>query len=39
MKGDWGVVTHYLTKYYGEIFTVLNMANAYSAGGGYTELM
>eukprot|EP00808_Paulinella_micropora_P017349 g59567.t1 len=39
IQGDWGEVTHKLTKQYGKTFAVLNMANAYCAGGGYTEGM
>jgi len=38
-KGDWGDVTSMVTKEYGQIFAVLNMANAYAAGGGYVEGM
>ena len=38
-QGDWGEVTHDLTHRYGEIFAVLNMANAYVPGGGYVEGM
>lgn len=34
---DWGVATLALTKQYGKCFAVLNMANAYSPGGGYVE--
>ena len=34
-KGDWGAVAAFLTKEHGATFTVLNMANAYSEGGGY----
>merc|ERR1712232_37749 len=37
--GDWGEVTLQLTQRYREKFAVLNMANAYVAGGGYTEGM
>lgn len=33
-EGDWGVITGQLTEQYGEQFAVLNMANAYSPGGG-----
>ena len=36
-KGDWGDVALKYTKLYGEIFAVLNMANARVAGGGYIE--
>ena len=35
ISGDWGEVTHRLTKEYGSCFAVLNMANAYIPGGGY----
>jgi len=34
---DWGVVTARLTREYGTTFAVLNMANAYRPGGGYTR--
>jgi len=37
VSGDWGVVTSDYTQEYGEMFAVLNMANAYSPGGGYTD--
>jgi len=37
--GDWGDVTHALTKEYGATFAVLNMANAYGPGGGYAHGM
>lgn len=37
LRGDWGVVTRALAEAYGETFAVLNMANAYYAGGGYRE--
>ena len=36
-KGDWGAVTLELTRKYGQMFAVLNMANAYIAGGKYCE--
>ena len=38
-QGDWGSVTAELTEEYGEIFAVLNMANARfpGGGGGYME--
>jgi uncharacterized protein (TIGR02452 family) len=36
---DWGVATQKLTKEYGVCFASLNMANAYTPGGGYTEGM
>lgn len=39
LPGDWGEVTHALTKEYGHIFASLNMANAYGPGGGYTHGM
>lgn len=35
VSGDWGELTLRLTKEYGKIFAVLNMANAYHPGGGY----
>ena len=34
---DWGDCTHRLTKLYGEVFAVLNFANAYYPGGGYQK--
>ena len=34
-QGDWGEVTHALTKKYGVTFAALNMANAFSFGGAY----
>ena len=37
MGDDWGNATLEMTKKYGQIFAVLNMANAYSPGGGYTH--
>lgn len=37
LPGDWGEVTHGLTKRYGTCFAVLNMANAYVPGGAYVE--
>ena len=37
--GDWGEVTHRLTKEYGTTFAVLNMANAFGPGGGYVHGM
>lgn len=37
VEGDWGEVTLRATKQYGQTFTVLNMANAYYAGGGYLD--
>ncbi|WP_181233205.1 poly(ADP-ribose) glycohydrolase domain-containing protein [Enhygromyxa salina] len=37
IPGDWGEVTHALTKAHGHTFAVLNMANAYVPGGGYVE--
>ena len=39
LSGDWGEVTHMLSKKYGACFAVLNMANAYVPGGGYVEGM
>jgi hypothetical protein len=39
LPGDWGEVTHALTKQYGKCFASLNMANAYGPGGGYTDGM
>ncbi len=36
-SGDWGEVTHSITKKYGICFAVLNMANAYVPGGAYVE--
>jgi hypothetical protein len=35
--GDWGEVTHSLTREFGACFAVLNMANAYVPGGAYIE--
>ncbi|MFP4209591.1 MAG: poly(ADP-ribose) glycohydrolase domain-containing protein, partial [Wenzhouxiangella sp.] len=35
--GDWGEVTLDLSRRYGQVFAVLNMANAYVPGGGYIE--
>jgi hypothetical protein len=37
VEGDWGDVTLDMTKRYGRMFAVLNMANAFRAGGGYME--
>eukprot|EP01083_Nonionella_stella_P028906 79656_1 len=37
LPGDWGDVTLAMTRRYGHIFACLNMANAYSPGGGYTD--
>jgi putative heme iron utilization protein len=37
--GDWGDTTLQLSRSHGRTFAVLNMANAYVAGGGYTEGM
>jgi ribosomal protein S18 acetylase RimI-like enzyme len=37
LPGDWGEVTHALTKREGTCFAVLNMANAYVPGGAYVE--
>lgn len=39
VAGDWGDVTLDLAREFGEVFAVLNMANAYYAGGGYVEGM
>ena len=39
LPGDWGQVTLEMTREYGVIFASLNMANAYSPGGGYTHGM
>lgn len=39
LSGDWGDITQALTKHNGQIYAVLNMANAYSPGGGYLEGM
>lgn len=36
-QGDWGDVLVCLTRKYRTTFVVLNMANAYVAGGGYLE--
>jgi hypothetical protein len=35
LPGDWGQVTLEMTREYGVIFASLNMANAYTCGGGY----
>ncbi|MEZ4618035.1 MAG: DUF2263 domain-containing protein [Caldilineaceae bacterium] len=37
LPGDWGVVTHTLTKQFGTCFAVLNMANAFVPGGAHVE--
>lgn len=37
IEGDWGEVTHALTRVHGRCFAVLNMANAYVPGGAYVE--
>lgn len=37
LPGDWGEVTHSLTRTHGVCFAVLNMANAYVPGGAYVE--
>lgn len=37
IQGDWGDVTHSLTRTHGVCFAVLNMANAYVPGGAYVE--
>jgi hypothetical protein len=39
LAGDWGVVAGRLTREWGEVFAVLNMANAHVPGGGYVEGM
>ena len=36
--GDWGDVTSIVTKKYGHIYAVLNMANAVDVGGGYEKI-
>ena len=35
--GDWGEVTHAMTKVHGRCFAALNMANAFVPGGAYVE--
>ena len=37
IAGDWGEVTHAMTKLHGCCFAALNMANAYVPGGAYVE--
>jgi hypothetical protein len=37
IAGDWGDVTHKLTREHGVCFAVLNMANAFVPGGAYVE--
>jgi hypothetical protein len=37
LPGDWGEVTHSLTRETGICFAVLNMANAHVPGGAYVE--
>jgi len=37
IRGDWGSVTHALTKRHRVCFAALNMANAYVPGGAYVE--
>ena len=37
VQGDWGDVALNMTKTFGTTFAVLNMANALTPGGGYTE--
>jgi uncharacterized protein (TIGR02452 family) len=37
MQLDWGDCTQRLTRLYGEVFAVLNFANAYYPGGGYQD--
>ncbi len=39
IRGDWGDVTQALSKANGCVYAVLNMANAYSPGGGYLHGM
>lgn len=39
LPGDWGAVTHELTKEFGVCFASLNMANAECPGGGYANGM
>jgi len=39
LPGDWGEVTRSLTEECGVTFASLNMANAYTPGGGYVEGM
>ncbi|MBP9721940.1 MAG: DUF2263 domain-containing protein [Gammaproteobacteria bacterium] len=39
IQDDWGVATQKLTAQYGETFAVLNMANAYTPGGGCDQGM
>lgn len=39
LKGDWGDVAGCLVQEFGEMFAVLNMANAYGPGGGYADGM
>jgi hypothetical protein len=38
-SGDWGEVTGRVTKEFGQVFAVLNMANALTPGGAYLEGM
>jgi hypothetical protein len=37
VSGDWGEVTHAMTKEHGRCFAALNMANAFVPGGAYVE--
>lgn len=37
LRGDWGEVALAMTRAHGEIFAVLNMANAHVPGGAYVE--
>ena len=37
VSGDWGEVTHSMTKVHGTCFAALNMANAFVPGGAYVE--
>ena len=39
LPGDWGEVTHRMTKEFGATFAALNMANAFGPGGGYVDGM
>jgi hypothetical protein len=37
LSGDWGEVTHSMTRAHGTCFAALNMANAFVPGGAYVE--
>ncbi len=37
VSGDWGEVAGSVTREFGQTFAVLNMANAFTFGGGYLE--